>query len=49
MFRDQTRPLVERKGEILGLTWDCIDLKQRIMFLGVQKTKERAKKKVPCI
>ena len=36
-----------RKGEILGLTWDCIDLKQRIIFLGVEKTKERAKKKVP--
>jgi integrase len=36
-----------RKGEILGLTWDCVNLKQRIIYVGAKGTKERNKKRVP--
>jgi integrase len=36
-----------RKGELLGLRWDQIDRKHRIITLAATETKERNAKKVP--
>lgn len=36
-----------RRGEILGLTWDKIDMENRIIQLEAQDTKDREPRKVP--
>lgn len=36
-----------RKGEILNLSWDKVDLKSRMIYLSAEDTKERRTKKVP--
>ena len=36
-----------RRGEILTLTRDAVDLNRRMIHLGAYKTKEKAKKRVP--
>jgi integrase len=49
-----TRPIVEmgfrtgmRRGEIVSLTWDKVDLENRMIRLGAKDTKEGRAKKVP--
>jgi integrase len=49
-----TRSIVEmafwtgmRRGEIVSLTWDKVDLKNRIIRLGAKDTKEGRAKKIP--
>ena len=36
-----------RKGEIVALTWDKIDLKRRMIYLEPEDTKESERKRVP--
>lgn len=36
-----------RRGEVLGLTWDMVDLQRRIITLGWSQTKEQRPKRVP--
>lgn len=36
-----------RRGEILSLRRDCVDLSQRMIYIGASETKENAKKRVP--
>jgi len=36
-----------RPGEMLALEWDRVDLKEKVIYLGVEHTKGRAKRLVP--
>jgi integrase len=36
-----------RKGEILGLTWDKVDLQKRVIKLEAEDTKDREKRNIP--
>ncbi len=36
-----------REGEILGLTWDKVDLKERVIRLDAEDTKDREKRDIP--
>jgi integrase len=36
-----------RKGEILGLTWDKVDLQKRMIYLDAADTKDKEPRKIP--